>query len=127
MDVVNGQRVRVAIADDSEEIRALLKLALQLDDRLELAGEAGDGREALALVGAEQPDVLLLDVGMPRLDGLQVLDELQALHPGVKVVVYSGFAGENVREAALAAGAEDYLVKGIDPKALAERLAALRR
>jgi CheY-like chemotaxis protein len=71
--------------------------------------------------------VLLLDLAMPVLDGLEVLARLQADGADVKVVVYSGFAGDDLKAAAYAAGADDYLVKGVDPTLIAERLVAAAR
>jgi CheY-like chemotaxis protein len=115
--------VRVVIADDNDAVRELLRLVVELDDRLRFVGEAADGREALSVVAAERPDVLLLDLAMPILDGLEVLARLD--DDEVKVVVYSGFAGEDLKAAAFAAGADDYLVKGVDPALIAERLVAV--
>src|SRR5437763_15373289 len=65
--------VRVVVADDNQGVRELLRLLIDLDGRLRLVGEAADGRETLEIVAVERPDVLLLDLGMPALDGLQVL------------------------------------------------------
>jgi len=121
------KRVRVVIADDSDEIRALLKLALERDGRLGLAGEAADGHQTLAVVAEERPELLLLDIAMPRLDGLQVLERLRAAHPDVKTVVYSAVGGERTRAAALDAGAADFVDKDTDPSLVVERLVALSR
>jgi len=123
---VDEDGVRVVIADDNDAVRELLRLVVELDDRLRLVGEAADGREALSVVAAERPDVLLLDLAMPVLDGLEVLARLPT-DQELKVVVYSGFAGEDLKAAALAAGADDYLVKGVDPAVITERLVAVTR
>jgi DNA-binding NarL/FixJ family response regulator len=125
--VVEEDWVRVVIADDNDAVRELLRLVVELDDRLRIVGEAADGREALTVVADERPDVLLLDLAMPVLDGLEVLARLQADGTDVKVVVYSGFAGDDLKAAAYAAGADDYLVKGVDPTLIAERLVAAAR
>ena len=124
--MVDEDGVRVVIADDNDAVRELLRLVVELDERLRLVGEAADGREALSVVAAERPDVLLLDLAMPVLDGLEVLERLQR-NATLKVVVYSGFAGEDLKAAALAAGADDYLVKGVGPDVIAERLVAVAR
>lgn len=116
---------RVVIADDNDGIRVLLRVLIEIDDRLRLVGEATDGREALELVEAEQPDVLLLDLSMPGLDGLQVLSELRQREPAPRVLVYSGFSGPDIREAALRAGADDFLLKGAEPGEIVDRLARL--
>jgi DNA-binding NarL/FixJ family response regulator len=121
----NGHgEVRVVIADDNEGVRELLRVLIGLDGRLRLVGEAADGLQTLTVVAAERPDVLLLDLGMPTMDGLQVLADLQTSQPKVRVVVYSGFTDDNLRATALAAGATDYLVKGIDPALIVARLLA---
>ena len=116
---------RVVIADDNDGIRVLLRVLIEVDDRLRLVGEATDGRQALELVEAEQPDVLLLDLSMPGLDGLQVLTELRQRAPTSRVLVYSGFSGPEIREAALRAGADDFLLKGAEPNEIVDRLARL--
>jgi DNA-binding NarL/FixJ family response regulator len=116
---------RIVIADDNEGVRLLLRVLIELDGRMRLVGEAEDGRQALALVTAERPDVLLLDLSMPVLDGLQVLEEIRRLGLELKTLVYSGFANGDVREAALAAGADDFLLKGAEPEEIVARLADL--
>jgi DNA-binding NarL/FixJ family response regulator len=116
---------RIVIADDNKGIRVLLRILIELDSRMRLVGEAEDGREALALVAAERPDALLLDLSMPDVDGLQVLEEIQRLDLDLKTLVYSGFASPHVREAAFAAGAADFLVKGVEPEEIVTRLARL--
>ena len=116
---------RVVIADDNDGVRVLLRTLIEIDGRLRLVGEATDGRQALELVEAEQPDILLLDLSMPGLDGLQVLTELRRRQPTPRVLVYSGFSGPDIREAALRAGADDFLLKGVEPSEIVDRLARL--
>ena len=116
---------RIVIADDNEGIRLLLRVLIELDGRMSLVGEAEDGVTALALVTAERPDVLLLDLSMPLMDGLQVLGEIRRRGLGLKTLVYSGFASPEVREAALAAGAADFLLKGAEPEEIVARLVRL--
>lgn len=119
------EKVRVAIADDNEGVRTLLEVLIDLDGRLHLIGTASDGREALELVAAARPEVILLDLSMPVVDGLQVLRAIRQSQPEVRVIVYSGFAGADVRAAAFDAGAADYLVKGVEPDVIIERLLAV--
>lgn len=114
----------MAIADDNEGVRTLLEVLIDLDGRFELVGVAADGREAIELVAATKPEVVLLDLSMPVLDGLQVLTTLHEKSPATRVVVYSGFSGAEVQEAAFRAGAVDYLIKGVDPDVIIERLLA---
>ena len=116
---------RLVIADDNEGIRVLLRVLIEVDGRMKVVGEAADGKQALALVRSERPDLLLLDLSMPVLDGLQVLTEIRAAGIELKTLVYSGFTAAEVREAALAAGASDVLVKGVAPETVVARLVEL--
>ena len=81
---------RVAVIDDSEDLRSLLRIFIDLDDRLEWVGEAEDGMAGLQLVGREKPDVVILDVDMPRLNGLRALGALRASGAASKVIIYTG-------------------------------------
>ena len=85
-------RVRVLIVDDEEDLRVMLRLFLGIDPRFEIAGEASDGREALERCGELQPDLIVLDVRMPRLDGMAALPLLKELCPDVKVALFTAFA-----------------------------------
>jgi DNA-binding NarL/FixJ family response regulator len=126
-EVTKSENVRVAIADDNDGVRTLLQVLIELDGRMELVGMATDGHEALALVAETHPDAILLDLSMPVLDGLEVLTTLRRDHPETRVVVYSGFSGAEVQTAAFEAGAVDYLVKGVEPDVIIERLLAAAR
>jgi CheY-like chemotaxis protein len=112
------RNVRVLVVDDAEDIRTLLRLRLMRASGVEVVGEAGDGVEAVALATALEPDVVLLDMAMPRMDGLEALPLIRAAVPGVRVVVLSGFDEGTMRHRALEAGADRYLVKGGDMDAL---------
>ena len=115
--------IRVVIADDSADLRALLRMQLEASAEFEVVGEASDGREALALVEEQHPDLLLLDLAMPRFDGLQALEHLQDSPTRVHVVVLSGYTGKRVDAAARDLGAVECLEKGL---ALSELTATLR-
>jgi CheY-like chemotaxis protein len=118
---------RVLLADDNARIRMLVRRTLDRLDDFEVVGEAADGPEALALVDATAPDILLLDLGMPELDGLGVLEELGRRRAPVRVVVFTASAaasGDAVRARAL--GAVDVLGKDATPRELCERLRAAR-
>jgi CheY-like chemotaxis protein len=99
------RRVRVGIVDDSEEIRRLLRLFLEADERFEVVGEGADGREAISLAARTGPDLLILDQQMPGLSGVEALPEIRRQAPGTAVVLYAGGADRNVSSRALAAGA----------------------
>ena len=111
-DIQIGERtIRVLLADDTTEMRDLVRVMLELDGRFEVVGDAGDGVMALELVERQQPDVLLLDISMPRMDGLQVLAELQARGSDVKVLAFSAFNG-SIESEASRLGAHGFLRKG---------------
>jgi DNA-binding NarL/FixJ family response regulator len=121
--------IRVLVADDQTLVRAGLRTLLDSDDDLQVVGEAADGAEAVERARAARPDVVLMDIRMPVLDGLEatrriVADELLA---GVRVVVLTTFdLDENVYEA-LRAGASGFLAKDVDPAELRHAVRVVAR
>ena len=113
--------VRVVIADDHETYREGLARAIRRFGRLDLVGEAADGEEALEVVREASPDVALLDVRMPGLDGLEVARRLSELG-GVDVVLLTGSATESLVEAAEAAGVRALLSKDLARDEICRRL-----
>jgi len=109
---------RVLLVDDEPILRSLLALMLRRTERYEVVGEAGDGLEALALASDHSPDLVLLDLSMPRMDGLETLPHLRRMLPDTHVIVLSGFTATGAADAAYRAGAHAYLEKGLDPTAL---------
>ena len=103
---------RVLIADDVASLRALCRTFLTEDGELEVVAEAADGGEALELARELRPDVLLLDLSMPRVDGLEVIRTLRAEVPEIRIVVASGFAAARLAPLALELGAVGYFEKG---------------
>ncbi|MFT3863305.1 MAG: response regulator transcription factor [Solirubrobacterales bacterium] len=103
--------LRVIVADDQRVVREGLTLMLGLIDGIEPVGAAADGEEALALVAAEQPDVVLMDLRMPRLDGIEATRRLSETHPRIGVVALTTYADDETVVAALQAGARGYLTK----------------
>ena len=87
---------------------------LELEDEVEVVGESGDGRTALMDVARLHPDVLVLDLSLPERDGLEVLEQLNGCSPSTRIVVFSGYAAEQLEGAALARGASRYVEKGKD-------------
>jgi DNA-binding NarL/FixJ family response regulator len=122
---VTRQAVRVVIADDHETYRKGLARAIRRFGTLDLVGEAADGVEALTVVREASPDVALLDVRMPGLDGLEVARRLQELG-GVRVVLLTGSATQTLSAAAEAAGARALLSKDLARDDICRRLLALR-
>jgi DNA-binding NarL/FixJ family response regulator len=117
-----GNRLRIAIADDNYAVRALLRTLFQLEPDFEFVGEAADGVEAVSLAERERPDLFVLDIAMPGLDGMQVLEHLGASCPEVRIVVYSGSGTASLNDAVLELGAADCVKKGITNEELIERL-----
>ncbi|HEX2039699.1 MAG TPA: EAL domain-containing protein [Acidimicrobiales bacterium] len=105
-------RARVVIADDTPEVRALLRYTLDLDGRFEVVGQAADGVEAVSAVSAEKPDAVVLDLAMPVLDGLEAIGRILEASPATRIVVLSGFDARQMAEEALRRGAHAYLEKG---------------
>jgi DNA-binding NarL/FixJ family response regulator len=112
------ERVRVLIVDDDDLMRAGLRGVLASDDRIELVGEANDGREAAYRVRLLRPDVVLMDVRMPDLDGISATRELTAAYPEVKVVILTTFEQDDYIFGALSAGASGFLLKRTRPEEL---------
>jgi YesN/AraC family two-component response regulator len=104
--------IRVLIVDDAEDIRSLLRFKFSQCGNYEVVGEAADGVEAIEQARVLQPDLVLLDMAMPKMDGLQALPMIRDLVPGVHVIVLSGFNRGTLEQEALAAGADRYVVKG---------------
>lgn len=111
---VDGPPIRVLVADDDADLRFLLALHLRSEQRVEIVGEASDGQGAVDLATELRPDVVLLDLSMPRMDGLQAAELIRAELPDARVVVLSGYPASRMRQVALAAGADDYLEKTAD-------------
>jgi DNA-binding NarL/FixJ family response regulator len=120
--VEHSSDVRVVIADDHQLMLTGIRRALESDGGFEIVGETGNGAQVLPLVSRTQPDLVLLDVRMPNMDGLACLDEIRRRHPTVKVVMLSASQNEQVIETALRRGAAAYVVKSIDPQDLPSTL-----
>jgi DNA-binding NarL/FixJ family response regulator len=108
----------VLICDDNDAIRRLLTTIVAGDPGLRVVGEAADGNEAIVEALALHPDVILLDLAMPRRSGLEALPELRRVAPEARIVVLSGFTSANVAEEVVALGAASYVEKGADPAAI---------
>ena len=103
---------RVLIVDDAEDLRSLLRARMEMTDHLEVVGEAGDGVAAVEQARLLQPDLVMLDVAMPLMDGLEALPLIREAVPDVRVIVLSGFNEGTMADHAMKAGADHYFVKG---------------
>lgn len=106
--------MRVVIADDHQLMLAGIRRALEADGGFEIVGETRNGAEVASIVDRAKPELVLLDVRMPNVDGLACLDDIKRRHPEIKVVMLSASQDEQLIETALRRGASAYLVKNID-------------
>lgn len=112
------------IVDDHAVVREGLRAFLELQDGIEVAGEAADGEEAVAAAERLRPDVVLMDLVMPRLDGLAAMRALRERLPGTRVIVLTSFLDDDKLLPALRAGAAGYLLKNAHPQELARAVRA---
>jgi DNA-binding NarL/FixJ family response regulator len=114
----------VLLADDVPDLRFLVRMALEDSGTFTVIAEAEDGVQAVELAGRHKPDLVILDLSMPRQDGLESLPKILATSPRSKVIVLSGFQAERLDPMVRAMGAVSYLEKGLPP---AELVAAAKR
>jgi NarL family two-component system response regulator LiaR len=119
-----GEAIRVLIADDHAVVREGLRTFLDLQDGIEVVGEAADGDEAIREAERLQPDVILIDLVMPRLDGVQAMRELRERVPRARAVVLTSFLDDKHLLPAMRAGAAGYLLKSAQPQELARAVRA---
>ncbi|PYM25693.1 MAG: DNA-binding response regulator [Candidatus Rokuibacteriota bacterium] len=119
--------IRVLVADDHALFRAGVRKLLQSFEGVEVVGEAGDGQEALELSGAQRPDVLLMDIGMPRLNGVEAAARLTREGSRPRVIILSMHTGEEHVLRAIRAGAAGYLLKDAKPPELEAAVRAVAR
>jgi len=117
-------RIKVLLVDDHPMVAAGVGAVLTRAGGFEVVGMARDGVEALAMIPCTSPDVVLMDMNMPRMDGLACLNRISARHPGLPVVMLSASAAPIAREAAIAAGAAGYVMKSVELEEFAGALFA---
>jgi two-component system, NarL family, response regulator LiaR len=121
------ERITVLIADDHPVVRQGLRTFLEVQDDVELAGEASDGAEAVELARQSLPDVVLMDLVMPGVDGIEATRRIRDLSPSTKVIVLTSFDDDERVFPAIKAGAAGYLMKDVPPAELAEAVRRVHR
>lgn len=116
--------IRVIITDDHLIVREGLRLILETADGIEIVGEASDGAECLRLVPKLKPDVVLMDLQMPRMDGITAIDHLRSDHPEVAIVILTTFNEDDLMIRGLQAGARGYLLKDTNRENLLDTIHA---
>ena len=122
-----SQNLRILIADDHLIVREGLRLILESEDGFELVGEAQDGSEAIKLAADLQPDVVLMDLRMPKMDGLAAIERLQHEQPHLPVVILTTYNEDGLMMKGLRAGARGYLLKDTDRQTLFNTIRAAAR
>jgi len=115
---VTDERIRVLLVDDDDLMRAGLRAVLGSDDSIEIAGEAGDGRDAVRQARSLSPDVVLMDVRMPNVDGVSATSQVLAAAPDTRVVILTTFEQDDYIFGALRAGASGFMLKRTSPEEL---------
>jgi two-component system, NarL family, response regulator YdfI len=111
-------RIRVLVADDHALVREGLRLILETEPDFELVAEAGNGAEAVELAAAHRPDVILMDLRMPELDGLEAIARIRRAEPDAAIVILTTYNEDDLMRRGLQAGARGYLLKDTDRETL---------
>jgi DNA-binding NarL/FixJ family response regulator len=108
------------LIDDVPDLRTLVRLVLTMDGRFEIVGEAGDGMEGADLAAQLQPDAVLLDLAMPRMDGLSAIPEIRRACPSTRILAYSGFETSALALQVIEICGDAYIEKGAEPQRIAD-------
>ena len=119
---MNSQKIRIALIDDHKLFREGVKRILSFESSFEVVAEAGDGKDVERLVEEHKPDVVLMDINMPEINGIEATKQLLENHPGTKVIILSIHDDETYVSHALQSGAQGYLLKEIDTESLLEAI-----
>jgi two-component system, NarL family, response regulator LiaR len=122
--MTEAKPIRVMLVDDHNVVRSGLGAVLAASDGMELAGEAGDGEEAVRIVDRVNPDVILMDLLMPKMDGVAATQAILKAKPNIKIIALTSFKEKEYVEGALKAGATGYLLKNVSAD---ELVSAIRR
>ncbi len=127
MTSMDVELIRVLIVDDHEVVRKGLRTFLSLHDDIEIVGEAADGQAAVELTARLAPDVILMDLVMPRLDGITATKRIHELQPGVQIIALTSFTEDDKIIPVIQAGATSYLLKDVSADVLVEAIRAVHR
>lgn len=119
--------VKVLIADDQELIRQSLRIVLEADSEIETTDSVGDGTEVLKSLEKNVPDVILMDVRMPKMDGTVCTKEVKKKYPDVKIIILTTFDDDDFIYSALKYGASGYILKGISMEGLKQAIMTVHR
>ena len=108
---MDTEKKRIVIAEDHTILREGLKSLLSLNAELVVVGEAQDGREAVRIASELKPDLVLMDLSMPRMNGIEAIKEIKKQHPEIKIIVFTVYKTEEYVLASLQAGADGYILK----------------
>lgn len=122
-----SERISVLIADDHPVVRQGLRTFLELQEDMEIVGEAAGGEEAVALVQELLPDVVLMDLVMPGVDGVEATRRIRDVSPATKVIALTSFTDDKTVFASIKAGAAGYLLKDVRPQALSDAIRTVHR
>ena len=123
----SAEKIRVLIVDDHQVVRQGLRTFLELQEDVEVVGEAEDGQLAVEMVQQLSPNVVLMDLVMPRLDGISATRQVRSLGSNVKVIALTSFTEDDKVFPAIQAGASSYLLKDVSPADLVEAIRAAHR
>lgn len=119
-------KTRVLIVEDHQMTLVGLKLLLEQNQSIEVVGEATNGLEAVTRADSAQPDVILMDIGLPEMDGVEATQKIKAAHPGVRIIMLTSKDNEQDVFASLSAGADAYCMKGISIDSLTAAIEAVK-
>ena len=122
-----AEKIKVLIVDDHQVVRQGLRTFLELHEDISVIGEAEDGMQAVELVRVRQPDVVLMDIVMPHMDGITATKQVLALGLATKVIALTSFSEDDKVFPAIQAGASSYLLKDVSPDDLVEAIRAVHR
>ncbi len=120
----NAAKIRVLIVDDHQIVRQGLRNFLELNEDISVVGEAGDGISAQTAAGELNPDVILMDLVMPRMDGITATAGIKQAHPSIKIIALTSFTEDDKVIPAIQAGASSYLLEDVTPDELVEAIRA---